>query len=133
MAEEIIDPILREAAGLDPLLKKIADQDILKAPRFETDFASPAFPALNGHVAIRYATVADTLKVEALCLTGGPFAEAIATLQVCIDLAPPSWYRALKEGGTPVLDLGRIQDAEALVELYRAYSEWRSTFRRGGK
>ena len=134
MAEpEITDPILREAAGLDPALKKVADRDILQAPRFETDFSSLAFPGLNGKVAIRYANVGDTLKIESLCLSGGPFAEAVATIQVCTELAPASWYRAMKEGGTPVLDLGRIQDAEALVELYRAYSEWRATFRRGGK
>ena len=133
MDQEITDPILRQAAGLDPILAKVSDKDILQAPRFETDFSSLAFPSLSGKVALRYANVSDTLKIEALCLSGGPFAEAIATLQVCIESAPVSWYRALKEGGTPVLDLGRIQDAEALVELYRAYSDWRATFRRGGR
>lgn len=134
MAPEITDPILREAAGLEPKLAKVSDRDILQGPVFEATFDSPAFPAYNGAVRMRYATVGDTLAIEALSLNGGRFAESIATLQVCIDSAPASWYRApAKEGGTPVLDLSRILDAEALVDLYRAYSDWRSAFRRGGK
>jgi hypothetical protein len=134
--EEITDPILREAAGLEPLLAgvaKVGDKDLVKAPRFESDFASPAFPHLDGRVTMRYANVGDTLAIEALSLNGGRFAEAIATLQVCIEIAPASWYRASVGGGVPVLDLSKIQDAEALVDLYQAYSGWRATFRRGGK
>lgn len=131
---EITDPILREAAGLDPILKAVTDSDMLKAPAFTTAFNSPAFPALNGDITIRYATVGDTLKIEALSMGGGGFAEAIATLQICIDKAPASWYRPSTEGGKPpVLDLARIPDAEALVALYREFSIWRETFRLGGK
>ena len=130
---EITDPVLRQAAGLEPLLAKVADKDILKTPRFEKDFESIPFPDLNGKVVMRYANVGDTLAIEALSLNGGRFAEAIATLQVCIDKAPASWYRAPKEGGTPVLDLAQVPDAEALVDLYQGYSSWRATFRRGGQ
>ena len=72
MDQEITDPILRQAAGLDPILAKVSDKDILQAPRFETDFSSLAFPSLSGKVALRYANVSDTLKIEALCLSGGP-------------------------------------------------------------
>lgn len=126
---EITDPVLREAAGMEPLLAKIADRDILKAPTFEADFDSAAFPDLNGKVAIRYANVGDTLAIEALSLNGGRFAEAIATLQVCVETAPASWYRVSVGGGVPVLDLARIHDAEALVDLYQAYSAWRQSFR----
>jgi hypothetical protein len=133
VAEEITDPILREAAGLDPRLAKVGDKDILKAPRFESEFDSPGFPALSGKVTVRYANVGDTLAIEALSMGGGRFAEAIATLQVCVDSAPASWYRASKEGGIPSLDLSTILDAESLVDLYQAYSAWRSAFRRGGK
>jgi len=128
VAEEITDPILREAAGLDPRLAKVGDKDILKAPRFESEFDSPGFPALSGKVTVRYANVGDTLAIEALSMGGGRFAEAIATLQVCVDSAPAS-----KEGGIPSLDLSTILDAESLVDLYQAYSAWRSAFRRGGK
>lgn len=128
---EMTDPILREAAGLEPLLAKVSDKDMMKAPTFEADFSSKVFPALNGKVVLRYANVGDTLTIESLSLNGGRFAQAIATLQVCIEKAPPSWYRISEEGGKPSLNLAQIQDAEALVDLYRAFSNWRESFRSG--
>jgi hypothetical protein len=130
---ELTDPILREAAGLEPKLTKLADKDMLKPPVYEATFDSPAFPHLNGTVKVRYANVGDTLAIEALSLSGGRFAESIATLQVCIEAAPASWYREPEEGGKPVLDLSKILDVESLVDLYREYSSWRSTFRRKSK
>lgn len=50
----------------------------------------------------------------------------IATLEAVVTEAP-SW--ALTGGDRPHLALDRIPDYEVLQALYRAYSDWRRTFR----
>jgi hypothetical protein len=133
VADQITDPILREAAGLDPILAPLQDRDLLKTPVYEAEFTSVAFPALNGKVRIRYANVGDTMDIEAMALGGGFFREAIATLTVCTEQAPASWYTAGKNGEKPMLDLRKVADAEAVADLYKAYASWRDTFRKTGQ
>jgi len=131
---EITDPVLLEAAGIDPALAPLLDKDLLKPPVYEADFTSVAFPGFNGHLKIRYATVGDNMDIEALCLGGGMFREAVATLSTCIMSAPASWYSApTKPGALPVLNLRGIPDAEALGAVFNDYSAWRETFRTSGK
>jgi len=101
-------------------------------PEFSMDFHSESFPALDGQVVIRYATVGDSLTIERLIgPLGGYVAEAIASLQVLTTKAPAPWYRVPEKGGSPVLDLNRLPDVEAILDVYRAYSKWRAAFRSG--
>jgi hypothetical protein len=126
------NPILREAAGLDPNVgEALAAGDFLEAPRYSFDFRSPRWPVLEGAVVLRYATVGDTLQIERLA-GSGRFSEAIATLMVLVEKAPGAWYKMPESGGTPSLDLLRIPDAEGIVDLYRGYSIWREDFRTTG-
>ena len=127
------DQILREAAGIDPVLAPLMDRDIMKPPVFEADFVSLAFPAFNGKVRVRYATVGDNLDIEALSRGGGLFREAVATLTTCITSAPACWYAAPKGTELPALNLRDVPDAEALGQLYSYYSAWRESFRTKGK
>jgi len=130
---DLNDDVLREAAGIDPVLAPLLDKELLKTPVFEADFVSVAFPAFNGHVVIRYATVGDNMDIESLSLGGGAFREAVATLSTCITQAPLSWYKVPALGKVPLLNLREVPDAEALGTLYGEYSKWRDTFRLTGK
>ncbi len=131
------DPVLRAAAGIDPALEpalSAQEEVVFSIPEFTTGFKSIGFPSLDGPVTIRYATVADTLAIErAMGPLAGFVAEAIASLQILITKAPASWWKAPEKGGKiPTLDLGRLPDVEAILDLYRAYSRWRADFRSGG-
>lgn len=127
------DPIIRAAAGLDPRVEPtLAAQNValLAIPEFNTDFKSESFPSMDGPVTIRYATVGDSLAIENLIgARGGFVAEAIASLHVLVTKAPASWWQIPEGGSTPLLNLNRLPDVEALLALYQNYSKWRASFR----
>jgi hypothetical protein len=131
------DPVLRAAAGIDPSVEPTLgaqDEAVFSIPEFTTEFKSAGFPALDGPVTVRYATIGDTVAIErAMGPLAGFVAEAVASLQVLITKAPASWWRAPEKGGKlPVLDLSRLPDVEGILDLYRDYSKWRADFRIGG-
>lgn len=133
----ITDPILRAAAGIDPAVESALEAQenaVFSVPEFTTEFKSAGFPALDGPVTIRFATVGDTLAIERqMGPMAGFVAEAIASLQVLVTKAPASWWHAPENGGKfPYIDLGRLPDVESLLDLYRDYSKWRADFRGGG-
>lgn len=125
------DPTLREAAGLGAIAEQaVAAPPLLDPPKFTYEFESFVDPALDGTVVMRYATVGDSLRIESMMgPRSGDFAEAVASISVLVEVAPPAWYR--KEPGLkiPTLDLERLIDPEAIVDLYREYNRWRSLFR----
>lgn len=133
----LTDPVLRTAAGMDgSVAPSLAAQDALvfSIPEWTTEFKSPSFPALDGPVVIRYATIGDSIAIERqMGPLAGFVAEAVASLSVLITKAPASWWRVPEKGGSmPVLDLNRIPDVEGLLDLYRQYSKWRADFRSRG-
>lgn len=128
------DPILREAAGLDPGISAAltAGEALLSLPTFRYDFVSKNWPVLSGPIEVRYPTLADLVRIEAIAGSGGYTAELFATLAVLIQKAPGAWYRKDPERADPVLDAGRIPDSSALSQLYLAYNAWREDFRKDG-
>lgn len=130
------DELLQAAQGLDPMAAKaLRASDLLQPKRFEYDFVSPAWPELNGRVVIRYPSLKDALSIEQLSLRRGPFAELFATMLVCMEKAPATWYRIPDQGTAgkapePELATGTFQDSEGLLLMWAAFMDWRASFRR---
>jgi hypothetical protein len=135
MAENILSPdsIASRAASMAGLPTPGIPVALLR-PQFTADFKSEAFPEYNGTVVLRYPNVRDNLQISALTLQEGNsfFAQAVATVRVCVEKAPSSWYRSPRpeEGLIPVLDLDSVLDATAIADLYGRFLGWRDSFRR---
>lgn len=126
----IENPVLRAAAGLDPSVPAaLGSGDLFLLPRFTFDFQCPFAPEYSGPVVVRFANVGDAVLIDRLVGQGGFFAEAVASMRVLIEQAPPAWWRLPDGAREPVLDLDRLPDVEGLLDLYRAYSLWRNSFR----
>lgn len=130
------DELLQAAQGLDPMAAKaLRASDLLQPKRFEYDFVSYGWPELNGRVVIRYPNLENALQIERLSLRGGPFAELFATMLVCMEKAPATWYRIPEHGVSgkapePELATDTFQDSEGLLLMWGAFLDWRASFRR---
>ena len=94
--EEIIQSASGFAPDAEVLLKA---SDMLQPKKFIFGFVSPAWPEYNGPVEIRYPALGDMIRIERMSLDGGTWAEMAATFALCIEKAPPAWYR-IPEGAT---------------------------------
>ena len=124
-----VDPLVEQATKLDPRARALASDPFASLPQFTHEFISKLFPDMSGTVVISYPSMGDMLEIERLAVRGRVYSEVMATLQVLTDKAPGSWYRIAPGDATPTLALGRLPHDPAIFDLYRAYSEWRDSFR----
>jgi hypothetical protein len=109
--------------------------DIFAQPIFSFEVKStsklPGAQAMNGLVTMRYPNFGDDLKIERMhkILGGGNLNLMFATLAVCIERAPATWYELVDGAREPGLNLDRLKDREALADLYIAFSDWQRSFR----
>lgn len=118
----------------------ILDGDIFKLPVFSFDFVSAAWPEANGPVRLRYPSFGDEVEIERLAvLSGGTMlARAQATFVVCLEAAPPNWWRphpnvATNPGAPPVPATDRLPCSPELVDLWSRWISWRDSFRSGSQ
>lgn len=126
------EELLRSASGFAPDAPALLRAgDLIRPKRFVAQFVSPGWPEYDGLVEIRYPSMGDMLTVERMIPAGGDtYHELWATLAVCIEKAPPTWYRLLDGAKEPILAVDKIQDSEGLYLLWREYLVWRRSFRR---
>ena len=109
--------------------------DIFTQPLFTFEVKStsklPNAAAMNGPVVLRYPNFGDDLRIERThkALGGGNLNLMFATLAICIEKAPGSWWELQAGAREPVLNLERLKDREALADLYIAFSDWQRSFR----
>lgn len=133
MADQTPSPeeLLQAASGFAPGAKDLLTAgDMIQPKKFTGQFVSPMWPEYGGQVVIRYPSMGDMLKIELLVGGGGTYHELYATLGVCVEKAPPTWYRLPPGAKEPVLAMENIQDSEGLVVLWREFLDWRRSFRR---
>jgi hypothetical protein len=96
-----------------------------------SDLKHPDIDKMNGTVTLKFPNVGDDMRIERLTAALGNrnLAEVFATISVCCVKAPAGWYSLLKDGKTPILDLERLPDMEALADLYIRFNKWRGSFR----
>lgn len=117
---------------------EILDGDIFKLPKFSEEFTSEAFPQVNGRVSLRYPSFGDEVEVERLAVMRGGtvLARAQATFVVCLETAPPCWWRpnpnaANNPGAPPIPAPDRLPCSSDLVALWTRWIAWRDSFRGG--
>lgn len=127
---ELQNPLLREAAGLAPELEgAFSTADLLRPARFEYLFTSKSYPPLDGPVVVRLPTFGETVEISNRARHGGIAEEARQTLKLCVERAPESWFHLPPGAKLPELNLDRLPDAEAVLELWVAFDQWRAALR----
>jgi hypothetical protein len=129
--------LLAAVSGLAPEVAAGFDgqDEIFAQPHFDFVVKStskiPKAQAMNGTVVLRYPNFGDDLRIERMhkLLGGGNLNLMFATLAVCIESAPASWYELQPGAREPNLNLERLKDREALADLYIAFSDWQRSFR----
>ena len=124
--------LLASASGFAPDARaSLTASELIKPKRFEHAFASPGWPEYDGPVVIRYPSMGDMLQIEGM--VGGRGSgqwEMWATLHVCVEKGPASWYKLEPGKLEPTLAISAIQDSEGLWDMWLEYLAWRSSFRR---
>ncbi len=126
--------LLAAASGLASNVERLAGPEgtPFEAVKFSTEFKSKQWPQLDGTVVIRYPTWGDVIKIEGMAMGLGTVAEITATLLVCIEKAPASWWYLPEGAKKPTLNLSAIPDSDGLQGLWFEFLAWRRTFRGKG-
>lgn len=114
----------------------IADGDIFKLPKWGMDFASEAFPQVNGRIELRFPTFGDEVEIERLAVMRGgtALARAQASFVVCLESAPACWWRPSQSptpGAAPIPAPDRLPCSPELVAAWQNWLVWRDSFRSG--
>jgi hypothetical protein len=131
------DDLMAQVSGMAPEVAEAFNQQeaLFAQPRFQysvdTKSKIPGATKMNGTVSLKYPNFGEDLKIERATnlLGGGNLALMKATLLVCIERAPSTWYEFEEGASTPVLNLDRLPDDSVLADLYRAFTDWQRSFR----
>ena len=112
-------------------VRPVTDAELFKIPHYEEDFGSDRFPAFNGKVVLRYPSFGDEVDIDrlAVVLGGTNTARILAAIQVCLESAPPIWWRPNEEKRAIEPAVDRMPDGPGLLGLYSRWIRWRDTFR----
>lgn len=111
---------------------EVTDGDLFKLPVFEDDFSGGFWKQASGKVILRYPTFGDEVEIERLSVMRGGtiLARAQATLLVCLQAAPSTWWRANPTpGGDPLPAVDRLPCSVEIVGLFQRWLSWRDSFR----
>ena len=111
----------------------ITDADVFSPPSYSENFTSEQFPYMNGKVVLRLPSFGDDVEIARLSALDGQtvWSSVAASLSVCLETAPPAWYRKLPNLDKPILAIGRLHDSAGLINLYTRWQTWRANFRQG--
>lgn len=111
---------------------EVTDGDLFKLPVYEEDFSGGYWVKASGKVILRYPTFGDEVEIERLSVMRGGtiLARAQATLLVCLQAAPSSWWRANPApSGDPLPAVDRLPCSVEIVGLFQRWLNWRDSFR----
>ena len=129
------NPIYERARQLGgpSAVPELSDGDVFSLPVFEEVFDGGHWEKASGKVRLRYPTFGDEVEIERLSVINGGtlLARAQASIMVCLEAAPASWWRpSLKEGSDPFPAPDRLPCSPEVVGLFTRWIAWRDSFRR---
>ena len=133
LSAPVDDPVLVQAAKINPAVRKIAQDPFAALPEYTFEFYSKVYPDLDGTVVLRYPTLGDVLEIERISTPGKAYSNLGATLAVLVKKAPASWYKRVPGEDEPRVSLARLPFDQGFADLYHGYITWRDTFRPGGE